>query len=152
VRCVGCASGNPSKASWAAPRLKAGSAKEYLTAISPDEWPPRLLPSHSPAEKRTGKTWCPQSTREGIAFMETDDDIRDTVIGQIVLDGRDFSTFDVAKTWMGQLPYQLVCTAETQAYRNLVICGDFHQALSLQGGGGAIDWNWVVHHQNPYRE
>ncbi len=129
--------------------------KEYLTAISPDEWPLRdYFPAHSPLEEQTGKTWCPPSTREEIAFMETDDDIRYTVIGQIVLDanGRDFSTFDVAKTWMGQLPYQLVCTAETQAYRNLVMCGDFHQALWLQGGGAAIDWNWVVHHQNPYRE
>jgi len=157
ARCVGCALGKPVEGFMGSLNgLKSWQRqKVYLTGISPDEWPLRdYFPAHSLAEARTGKTWCAPSTREEIAFMETDDDIRYTVVGQIVLDtyGRDFSTFDVAKTWMGQLPYQLVCTAETQAYRNLVMCADFHQALWHQSGGAAIDWDWVACHQNPYRE
>lgn len=157
ARCVGCALGKPVEG-FMGPHNGLQSwqrQKVYLSGISPDEWPLRdYFPAHSPSEEQTGRTWCAPSTREEIAFMETDDDIRYTVVGQIVLDtyGRDFSTFDVAKAWMAQLPYQLVCTAETQAYRNLVICGDFHRALWQHGEQAAIDWNWVVHHQNPYRE
>ncbi|HEX8833057.1 MAG TPA: hypothetical protein VF719_02590, partial [Abditibacteriaceae bacterium] len=57
--------------------------KEYLTAISQDEWPLRdYFPQNSPAEGKTGGVWCKPSTRENIAFMESDDDIRYTVLGQ----------------------------------------------------------------------
>ena len=81
--------------------------------------------------------------------MESDDDIRYTVIGQIVMKrkGRDFDTADVARAWENHLPYAYVCTAETQAYRNLV-------TRYRRGPGRAkdIDWTWVAMNENPYRE
>ena len=157
ARCAGCALGKPVE--WFMDRhndLESWQRqKVYLSAISPDEWPLRdYFPAHSPAENQTGELICPASTREQIAHMETDDDIRYTVLGQLILQkyGREFSTFDVARTWMEQLPYALVCTAETQAYRNLVERYDFHMALWRDQTRPDVDWDWVAHHENPYRE
>ena len=122
--------------------------KTYLTAISPDEYPIKnYFPKESPASDKTGSVKCHPSTREGIKFMETDDDIRYTVLGQIVMArrGAEFTTGDVAHTWMEFLGYQQVCTAETQAYRNLVI-------RYPRRSQDEIDWDWVAVHQNPCRE
>jgi len=81
--------------------------------------------------------------------METDDDIRYTVLGQKILleYGADFTTKDVMDTWISQFPYALVCTAETQAYRNYVLRYRTHI-----GQPSEVDWTWVATHQNPYRE
>jgi hypothetical protein len=81
--------------------------------------------------------------------METDDDIRYTVLGQKVLleKGADFTTGDVMGMWMSELPYAMVCTAETQAYRNYVLRYRLHC-----GSKPEADWSWVATHQNPYRE
>jgi hypothetical protein len=124
--------------------------KTYLQAISPDEYPIRdYIPKSSPAEERTGKAGCRASTREHIAFMETDDDIRYTVLGQVILrtKGAGFTTRNMAELWMGSLPYKWVCTAETQGYRNLVSRYGFHGGQKEE-----IDWEWVATHRNPYRE
>jgi ADP-ribosylglycohydrolase len=153
-RCAGCALGKPVEgfmpshnglASWQ-------RQKNYLTAISPGEWPlADYFPEHSPAESETGQVCCQASTREHIAFMETDDDIRYTVLGQMILQdkGRNFTTGNVADYWFTRLPYRQVCTAETQAYRNLVLLG-VHSDLHREDYG--IDWAWVATHLNPYRE
>jgi len=153
-RCAGCALGKPVEGFMG--EHNGLSSKEriktYLTAISPDEYPIRdYFPQHSPAEEQTGLVGCYPSTREDIAFMESDDDIRYTVLGQIVMreKGRDFTTRDVAGAWIGRLPYGMVCTAETQAYRNLVNRYHFHIGGDKDD---AIDWHWVATYQNPYRE
>lgn len=155
-RCVGCALGKPVEGfmdakngipSWE-------RQKRFLTAVSPEEWPLRdYFPQHSPAEEQTGKLFTSESVREKIAFMESDDDIRYTVLGQVVLEkhGAGFTTWDVARQWIYQLPYIQVCTAETQAYRNLVARYDFHVA-DWEKTAQEVDWNWVATHQNPYRE
>jgi ADP-ribosylglycohydrolase len=73
------------------------------------------------------------------------------VLGQILLNekGRDFTSWDVARGWILRLPYHMVCTAETQAYRNLVLRYNFH----VNGDDASnVDWNWVRTHLNPYRE
>ena len=151
-RCAGCALGKPVEG-FMQPRGDLASwerTRRYLTEISRDEWPIRgYIPAHSPAEDETGQVGCPLSTREQIAFMESDDDIRYTVIGQIVMmaKGRDFDTVDVARAWEKHLPYGYVCTAETQAYRNLVT--RYRKGL---GGAGEVDWTWVAMNENPYRE
>ncbi len=160
-RCSGCALGKPAEGfmgshneltSWQ-------RIKTYLAAISPDEWPLRdYFPEHSPAEDKTGRSICQASTREHIAFMETDDDIRYTVLGQKVLMnfGRDFKSCDVAHAWLCHLPYGMVCTAETQAYRNMAIGAgdlrvDFSRAQAAEFDR-TTDWSWITHHLNPYRE
>ena len=160
-RCVGCALGKPVEGFMSARDGVASwqRQKEYLSAISPEEWPLRdYFPARSPAEERVGRTSCPASTREQIAFMESDDDIRYTVLGQLILRrfGPGFCSTHVAQTWMDQLPYRYVCTAEMQAYRNLVIACD-HLRPELDAAAAAewdrkTDWRWITHHLNPYRE
>ncbi|MFA7236902.1 MAG: ADP-ribosylglycohydrolase family protein [Phycisphaeraceae bacterium] len=154
-RCCGCALGKPVEGfmgshNGMSSRERIGT---YLKAIGPNEYPLNdYFLQHSPAEERTGKVGCYPSTREQIAYMESDDDIRYTVIGQIVLRdrGRDFTSWDVAAAWMQYLPYRFVCTAETQAYRNVVMRYSIRYDRPVDDN--TIDWNWVATHENPYRE
>ena len=159
-RCAGCALGKPVERFMGV--LNGMNSRErikrYLLGIAPEEYPIRdYVPGYSPAQTETEATICPLSTREKIAFMESDDDIRYTVLNQIVMrrHGRDFSTWEVARAWMEHLPYQFVCTAETQAFRNLVLREDFHVAHHwghAPEAGQNVDWNWIATHENPYRE
>jgi ADP-ribosylglycohydrolase len=83
--------------------------------------------------------------------MESDDDIRYTVLGQKILrqHGTAFNSTSVMQAWLADLPYREVCTAETQAYRNFVIRYPRH----LDSASDAkVDWAWIATHQNPYRE
>jgi hypothetical protein len=63
---------------------------------------------------------CLKSVRERIAFMESDDDVRYTVLGLLMLEekGLEWDSWDIGKLWHNRLTYQQVCTAETQAYLN----------------------------------
>lgn len=159
-RCGGCALGKPVEMIGICPPAAVRQhtwrdIKRYLTAIDPQEWPIRdFIPKNSPAEGEMTGLIAPASTREHIAFMESDDDIRYTVLGQIVLaeKGANFTTDDVANVWLQRLPYRSVCTAETQAYRNLVVRYDTHESTHWSIGPRPIDWNWVATHLNPYRE
>ncbi|RFA11829.1 hypothetical protein B7R22_17600 [Subtercola boreus] len=160
-RCVGCALGKPVEAfmlhhnglsSWQ-------RQKRFLTAIDESEWPiDGYVPLHSPAETETGTTWGRGSSRETIRFMETDDDIRYTVLGQLVLQnyGVDFTSANVARTWMERLPYNFMCTAETQAYRNIVLrwdqLRDQDPSFEKVDPETTVDWEWTATHLNPYRE
>lgn len=153
-RCVGCALGKPVEC-FMEPRGNLSSwqrQRTYLQAIAQDEWPIRdFIPEHSPAESDTGTVCCQPSTREHIAFMETDDDIRYTVLGQMLLlkEGFNFQPADVMQGWLQYLGASMVCTAETQAYINLTSRYAFHHGLLRKRD---IDWDWVANHQNPYRE
>jgi ADP-ribosylglycohydrolase len=149
-RCCGCALGKPVEC-FMGPANGLSSRERirvYLEGV--EEYPLRdYFPLVSPAQERTGKSICPASCREKIAFMESDDDIRYTVIGQLVLrkKGAGFTTHDVMQTWLGTLTYHQVCTAETQAYRNYLLRYKVRTAPD-----GEADWAWVATHQNPYRE
>lgn len=175
-RCVGCALGKPFEslgmrgvrhvglgaAGLTAHAVSNGERpwkrlKRYLTAISPAEWPIRdYIPASSPIDHdpAVGKVRSPASTREHIAYMESDDDIRYTVLGLELLreKGFDFTSWDVAVGWIRRLPYQAVCTAETQAYLNLVSRYEFHHGSDWGRRAPEVDWTWVATHHNPYRE
>lgn len=153
-RCIGCALGKPVERFMDSHNgiSSKDRVKIYLTAISPDEYPIRgYIPGTSPASSQTDTVGCEPSTREKIAFMETDDDIRYTVIGQRVMmeHGAGFTSRDVVFEWMSYLGYQQVCTAETQAYRNLVIR---YRVPGDKNAPFEADWEWVATHHNPYRE
>lgn len=97
--------------------------------------------------------WCTASERETISFMESDDDIRYTVLGLKLLEekGLDFTTLDVADLWLNTLPYNMACTAERQAYRNLSRMPD----LLPERGDPAQEeafLHFVRTYRNPYRE
>ncbi len=159
-RCAGCALGKPVEG-FMQPYNGLSSKqriKEYLVGISPSEYPIRdYIPQHSPAEEKTGKVGCYRSTREQIAFMESDDDIRYTVLGQKVFRevGHSFTTYDMMRLWINNLPYSMVCTAETQAYLNFVRRYQVHMQMWRTPSAELdrqIDWNWVATNENAFRE
>ena len=93
--------------------------------------------------------WCPRSCRENICCMEPDDDIHYTLIGLRVMEekGIDFQWFDVADAWNSHLPYNKICTAETQAILN-------YNMLRPRTGvpGGNATPGFTRSFNNPYRE
>ncbi|MRN56424.1 ADP-ribosylglycohydrolase family protein [Paenibacillus monticola] len=123
-----------------------------------DAWPiTGYTPEHSRAEAEYGlglNDWSPtlMSTRESIQFMESDDDIRYTLLGLLLLEqkGLDWDSWDVGKLWHQHLTYSQVCTAETQVYMN------FAQETSHLHGDKPADWPHRLEQMrmylNPYRE
>jgi len=151
-RCCGCALGKPVEGFMNASNGLSSKdrIKTYLQGIAPGEYPLNdYFRVASPQQERTGSAICKPSCREHIAFMESDDDIRYTVLGQRVLLGKgaQFTTLDVMRTWITMLAYGQVCTAETQAYRNYVLRYHVRHGIEAEA-----DWTWVATHQNPYRE
>ncbi len=109
-------------------------------------------PAHSRAEEQGYAIRCPLSQRETITFMESDDDVRYTVLGLRIMEetGLHFNTWDVGKAWHNNLTYAQVCTAETQAYLN------FAQVTSHMKGDAPADVEKALEftrtYRNPYRE
>ncbi|MFD0673558.1 ADP-ribosylglycohydrolase family protein [Cohnella sp. GCM10027633] len=160
-RSVGCALGKPleSKPYMAGSDGRPGWRNVQLWFEGADAWPIQgYTPEHSRAEQAYGlevNGWCKKSTREHIRFMESDDDIRYTVLGMLMLEekGLDWDSWDIGKMWHSRLTYAQVCTAETQAYLNFA-----HVTSHITGWtvGKPSDWperrKWVREHLNPYRE
>lgn len=157
-RSAGCALGKPLEA-WhymGGTGGNPGWKNVQLWFEGADAWPiDGYTPGASRAEKEHGLSLASasyRSTRENIRFMETDDDIRYTVLGLIMLEesGLDFDSYDIGKLWHRRLTYRQVCTAETQAYLN------FAHATSHQKAQKPADWEtrkeWVRTYLNPYRE
>ena len=136
-RCVGCALGKPVE----------GKPRQWIRSllVKQGEWE---LDDYF----RGGDPglWCPASQRENIRFMEPDDDIHYTLVGLRVMEekGTDFRWNDVADCWNSRLPYNAICTAETQAILNYNLlrprCGGFERSIATP--------EFTRRHNNPYRE
>lgn len=121
-----------------------------------DAWPIKgYTPMHSPAAEKYDLQlthWSPNSVREKIQFMESDDDIRYMVLALLLMEekGINFDSWDVGKHWHNHLSYNQVCTAETQAYLN------FAQVTFHISDKKSQSWDkeriWVRNYLNPYRE
>jgi hypothetical protein len=141
-RCAGCALGKPLETQPFMAGKPTGEPgwqciKEWYEGA--DAWPVAdYVPSSSRAEETGLKLsgWCRDSERDYIQFMQTDDDIRYTVLGLLMLEskGHAWDSFDVGKLWHRKLTYGQVCTAETQAYLNFA-----HETSHLKGERLA-DW------------
>ncbi|MFD3678058.1 ADP-ribosylglycohydrolase family protein [Streptomyces sp. NPDC058613] len=96
--------------------------------------PPELLAAH-PWNRRS----APTSLAENIDGMPEDDDLNYPLLGLLLLQrhGKGFTTADVARLWLGELPAGRTFTAERVAYRNLL--------LGLEPPATAT-------HHNPFRE
>ncbi|NEB01599.1 ADP-ribosylglycohydrolase family protein [Streptomyces sp. SID13726] len=96
--------------------------------------PPDLLTAH-PWNRRS----APTSLAENIDGMPEDDDLNYPLLNVLLLrrHGRHFTTTDVAKLWLDELPAGRTFTAERIAYRNL-----------LQG----LEPPRTARHRNPFRE
>ncbi|MFA5205943.1 MAG: ADP-ribosylglycohydrolase family protein [Lentisphaeria bacterium] len=95
--------------------------------------------------------WCQASWRENIAYMEPDDDIHYSLIGLKVLEerGPEFCWHDVADCWNNSLPYNAICTAETQAILNY----NLRRPRGLDPSGVVpVTAAFTRRHNNPYRE
>ncbi len=96
--------------------------------------PEKLLQEH-PWNRHGGS----ESLRENIVCVTEDDDMNYPMVNLAVLEsfGRDFSTQQVATTWLGMLPVLTTFTAERVAYLNLL--------------NGLVPPETATH-RNPYRE
>ena len=114
-RSVGCALGKPVECMGMNGR-QWRDIRDYL--MRRGDWP--LRDYFSGRGAREGELSCPLSQRENIRCMEPDDDIHYTLVGLRVMEkkGLDFQWSDVADCWNSHLPYNKVCTAETQAILN----------------------------------
>ncbi|MER6389607.1 ADP-ribosylglycohydrolase family protein [Streptomyces sp. NPDC059382] len=96
--------------------------------------PPELLAAH-PWNRRS----APTSLAENIDGMPEDDDLNYPLLNLLLLrrHGKSFTTADVARLWLDELPAGRTFTAERVAYRNL-----------LQG----LEPPASATHHNPFRE
>ena len=115
-RCAGCTLGKPVEG-WSRERIRdylalAGEypLQDYFPLVEPIPEGIAFHPSHL------------ETMRGRIQYMARDDDIDYTILGLHILErfGPDFTTQDVADTWLARLPYGMIYTAERAAYRNLV--------------------------------
>lgn len=73
-------------------------------------------------EDRSDDLLTKGSTRGNISCMVRDDDMDYPILGLLILEyrGMNFTPRGMAHNWLDQMPYSLVCTAESAAYRNFV--------------------------------
>ncbi|MEV0485196.1 ADP-ribosylglycohydrolase family protein [Streptomyces sp. NPDC050508] len=96
--------------------------------------PAELLAAH-PWNRRS----APTSLAENIDGMPEDDDLNYPLLNLLLLQrhGKDFTTADVAKLWLDELPAGRTFTAERIAYRNLLT---------------GLEPPRTARHRNPFRE
>ncbi|MFJ7127105.1 ADP-ribosylglycohydrolase family protein [Streptomyces sp. NPDC098101] len=119
-RAVGCLLGKPvEKLPLPAIRALARATGNWplTTWFTARGVPPELLAAH-PWNRRSAAT----SLAENIDGMPEDDDLNYPLLGLLLLQrhGRDFTTADVARLWLDELPAGRTFTAERVAYRNLL--------------------------------
>ncbi|MEU4272531.1 ADP-ribosylglycohydrolase family protein [Streptomyces sp. NPDC026092] len=136
-RAAGCLLGKPvEKLPLPAIRALARAAGNWplTTWFTERGVPPHLLAAH-PWNRRSAAT----SLAENIDGMPEDDDLNYPLLNLLLLQryGRGFSTSDVARLWLDELPAGRTFTAERIAYRNL-----------LDG----IEPPLTASHRNPFRE
>jgi len=157
-RSIGCALGKPIECGhyMAGSGGRPGWKNVELWFKGANAWPiSNYVPAHSTAEEEFGLDtigWSNASLLENIKFMQTDDDIRYTVLGLKLLEekGIDWDSWDLGKFWHENLPYQMVCTAEAQAYLNFTeVTVNYGQ---IKPENSKADIAWVRSYLNPYRE
>ncbi|MFC8953400.1 ADP-ribosylglycohydrolase family protein [Streptomyces sp. NPDC057101] len=136
-RAVGCLLGKPvEKLPLSAIRDLARAAGNWplSTWFTARGVPGELLDAH-PWNRRSATT----SLAENIDGMPEDDDLNYPLLDLLLLQrhGRDFTTADVARLWLDELPAGRTFTAERVAYRNL-----------LDG----VEPPLTAVHRNPFRE
>ena len=148
-RCAGCALGKPLENQVF--MHSAAKLRQYLEAAH--AYPLDDFVPHDPAAcKAVGLELleCEPSQRGNVRYMESDDDLRYTIMGLDILErrGADFSTRDVAVWWLDHLPATKCFTAEQAVYRNLMNSGAVHDLGQLTDE----QLEYVRSYMNPYRE
>jgi hypothetical protein len=151
-RCAGCALGKPFETGpffrdYRNVRIYLEAAKAYPL----DNYAPQDIEAGRKVGLSNG-LGCPLSHRDRIAFMESDDDIRYTILGLSVLEryGGDFTTRDVGAWWLQNFGSDKIYMAAQAVYRNLMLLGASH-AGELRHLSDA-QMAWARDYLNPYRE
>ncbi len=136
-RAVGCLLGKPvEKLPLPAIRALARAAGNWpLTTYFTARGVPADLLTRHPWNRRS----APTSLAENIDGMPEDDDLNYPLLGLLLLQrhGRGFTTVDVARVWLDELPAGRAFTAERIAYRNLL---------------SGLEPPLTARHHNPFRE
>ncbi|GGW90075.1 hypothetical protein GCM10010297_09580 [Streptomyces malachitofuscus] len=136
-RAVGCLLGKPvEKLPLSAIRHLARAAGNWpLTTYFTARGVPEDLLARHPWNRRS----APTSLAENIDGMPEDDDLNYPLLALLVLrrHGRGFTTNDVARVWLDELPAGRTFTAERIAYRNLL---------------SGLEPPRTARHRNPFRE
>lgn len=155
-RMIGCVLGKPLEVGpyfWESTKENPGWKNVRKWFIGADQYPIRdYAPATSRASAEGLYLGCEKSQKEHLRFVESDDDIRYTILSLELLEtkGWDFTSYDVGKLWHRLLPYQLVCTAETQAYLNFAQVTNHINPASEPYSKETADY--VRTYWNPYRE
>ncbi|MEV6543267.1 ADP-ribosylglycohydrolase family protein [Streptomyces sp. NPDC051665] len=136
-RAVGCLLGKPVE------KLPLDGIRQL--ARSTGNWPLNsyFTARGVPAELLAAHPWnrrsAPTSLAENIDGMPEDDDLNYPLLNLLLLQrhGKDFTTADVAKLWLDELPAGRTFTAERIAYRNLLT---------------GLEPPRTARHHNPFRE
>ncbi|MBY8847075.1 ADP-ribosylglycohydrolase family protein [Streptomyces sp. SP2-10] len=136
-RAIGCLLGKPvEKLPLDGIRALAGATGNWplSTYFTARGVPEDLLAAH-PWNRRSATT----SLAENIDGMPEDDDLNYPLLNLLLLQrhGRDFTTDDVARLWLEELPPGRTFTAERLAHRNLL---------------AGIEPPHTARHRNPFRE
>lgn len=117
-RCIGCLLGKPVEG-WPKEKIE-----NYLKAMNSyplqDYFP--YAPDKISNNDYTLHPSAKEATKGNINCMARDDDLDYTILNLKLIkeNGLKFTTEDVGEEWLSNLPYQMVYTAERQAYANLV--------------------------------
>ena len=136
-RAVGCLLGKPVE------KLPLDGIRQLAQATG--NWPLNtyFTARGVPAELLAAHPWnrrsAPTSLAENIDGMPEDDDLNYPLLNLLLLQrhGKDFTTADVAKLWLDELPAGRTFTAERIAYRNLL---------------SGLEPPRTARHRNPFRE
>lgn len=144
-RFVGCALGQVVEG-WPMDKIK-----DYLQKV--DNYPLHDFISRKAVPPEEDKNYAPAthaSWKENICCMGPDDDVSYTLIGLHVMErcGRDFSWVDVAEAWNRCLPYDAICTAETQAILNF----NMRSRRYSRKHCSVVTPQFTRRFNNPYRE
>jgi len=117
-RCIGCLLGKPVEG-W--PKNKIESYLKATKSFPLQDYFP-YAPDRVENSEYSFHPSAKEATRGNIKYMARDDDLDYTILNLKLLEenGPEFTTEDVAEEWLSNLPYQMVYTAERQAYANLV--------------------------------
>jgi ADP-ribosylglycohydrolase len=151
-RCCGCALGKPFETGpFFADYRNVRVYLEAADAYPLDNYAPQNVAAGEKVGLKNG-LGCPLSHRDRIAYMESDDDIRYTILGLNVLErrGADFTTRDVGAWWLENFGTGKVYMAAQAVYRNFVLLGATH-AWELKNLSEE-QMDWARRYLNPYRE
>lgn len=147
-RCIGCALGQPVEL-WSAESIKTWCEKANAYPLD------FYIPTHSRAETEDNiKLILTFSTSENIKYMQTDDDIRYTVSGLNMMKAYGFKwdSWDLGASWLSNLPFRQLCTAENQAYMNFINVDENGPWGKPDNAMELLRKNKVNTYLNPYRE